>query len=224
VGVEELTSDEKAALQREKRLAYGRAYRYVNRKSLSAKERIYRAANPEPVRARRRAYRTANRERLNAEHKAYREANPERIRMLNKAYYAANRERLMARQRAYYAANPEQVRAQNRASYAASPEQIRAQKKARRAQKAGAPINDLTRSQWEEIKGAYGYRCVYCGRKMQRLTQDHLTPISKKGSHTVPNVVPACGPCNSKKRAGAVPQPVQPLLLTLAPPMPKKMS
>ena len=30
---------------------------------------------------------------------------------------------------------------------------------------------------------AYGYRCVYCGHKLQRLTQDHITPISKGGNH-----------------------------------------
>ena len=87
----------------------------------------------------------------------------------------------------------------------------------RLAKKRNAPINDFTKGQWEEMKAAYGFRCVYCNHKMQRLTQDHLTPLSKGGSHTVSNILPACQSCNSKKNAGAVLVPVQPLLLTVAP-------
>jgi 5-methylcytosine-specific restriction endonuclease McrA len=83
-------------------------------------------------------------------------------------------------------------------------------------------LNDLSVAQWREIKVAYGHRCVYCGRKMQHLTQDHITPLSKGGSHTAPNVVPACLSCNSKKRARAPLVPVQPLLLTIAPCAPIK--
>jgi 5-methylcytosine-specific restriction endonuclease McrA len=78
--------------------------------------------------------------------------------------------------------------------------------------------NDLTIQQWEEIKAAFGYRCAYCGCKSKRLTKDHITPISKGGAHTASNIVPACSLCNSKKHAGAPLIPVQPLLLTLAPP------
>lgn len=87
----------------------------------------------------------------------------------------------------------------------------------RRALKLAAPANDLTVKQWQEIKARYGYRCVYCGCKPRRLTQDHVTPLIKGGSHTVQNVVPACLACNIQKRDGAVRIPVQPLLLTLAP-------
>lgn len=86
----------------------------------------------------------------------------------------------------------------------------------RRARKNGAEVNNLTPAQWEEIQVAYDYRCVYCGRKMKRLTQDHITPLSKGGNHTVQNVVPACYACNYKKRTGPPLVPIQPLLLTMA--------
>ncbi len=93
---------------------------------------------------------------------------------------------------------------------------------ARIARKHNAPINDLTPAQWKEIQAAHGHRCVYCGRKMQRLTQDHITPLSRGGNHTASNIVPACQSCNSKKNVGAPLRPVQPMLLTLAPPKERK--
>jgi len=88
----------------------------------------------------------------------------------------------------------------------------------RRSRIRNAPINDLTAAQWREIKAAYGYRCVYCGCKPKRLTMDHITPLSRGGSNTASNIVPACKPCNDKKHNGAILKPIQPVLLLLAPP------
>ena len=34
---------------------------------------------------------------------------------------------------------------------------------------------------------------------MERLTQDHVIPLSKGGQHIKENIVPACPSCNSKK-------------------------
>ena len=71
----------------------------------------------------------------------------------------------------------------------------------------------LPRKAWHILKAFYHHRCVYCGKKPKRLSQDHLTPISKGGQGTVHNIVPACISCNSRKRHGPVLCPVQPLLL-----------
>ena len=84
--------------------------------------------------------------------------------------------------------------------------------KKRRARKRNAPVCDLTTEEWEFIKKLYDYRCAYCGKKMKRLTQDHITPLSKGGSHTMVNIVPACRSCNSKKHVGPPLKPVQPSL------------
>jgi 5-methylcytosine-specific restriction endonuclease McrA len=100
----------------------------------------------------------------------------------------------------------------NRA-YAKNPEKGIAKAERRRARKANAPINDFTATDWQEMKAHYGYRCVYCGKKFQRLTQDHIIPLSAGGSHTKSNIVPACRSCNSKKGVGAVLTPIQPLLI-----------
>jgi 5-methylcytosine-specific restriction endonuclease McrA len=99
----------------------------------------------------------------------------------------------------------------------------------RRARKANAPLNDLTPAQWEEVLTAFNHRCAYCPpdckeckKKAHILTQDHVTPYARNGSHTLWNVVPACGRCNSRKRDRKALTAVQPLLLTIAPSKPLK--
>ena len=57
----------------------------------------------------------------------------------------------------------------------------------------------VTRDAWRDLKRKYGGCCAYCGRKTVLLQQDHIIPISKGGMHTITNIVPACGPCNSRK-------------------------
>lgn len=44
-----------------------------------------------------------------------------------------------------------------------------------------------------------GFTCMYCGRKDQRLTIDHIIPKSKGGKLTFENCVASCKPCNNKK-------------------------
>lgn len=57
----------------------------------------------------------------------------------------------------------------------------------------------LTRREWEEIVSLYGSLCAYCEKLIPNPTQDHLIPLSKGGSHTADNIVPACLSCNSSK-------------------------
>ena len=167
-----------------KKAAYANAWRLKHLERIQAYERARYAANPEKKRAR------AN---------TYRLANPEKNRARKAAERVANRDKYRARDAAYQAAHPEQM-----AAYAA----------AKRARKANAPINDFTAAQWREMQAAYDHRCAYCGKRAKgRLTQDHITPLSKGGNHTLSNIVPACRSCNSRKGARPPLIAVQPLLL-----------
>lgn len=65
------------------------------------------------------------------------------------------------------------------------------------------PGDDLTFEQWQVVLEAHGHKCAYCGSGGP-LTVDHVTPLSRGGLHTVSNVVPACKPCNSSKKASLV--------------------
>lgn len=63
---------------------------------------------------------------------------------------------------------------------------------------------ELTHQEWKECVMFFGGECAYCGgtpRKGQRLTRDHLEPVSQGGRTTQDNIVPACGSCNSSKGA-----------------------
>ena len=62
-------------------------------------------------------------------------------------------------------------------------------------------IITLTSNQWKQILEMFNFRCAYCGSDIKmRPTQDHVIPISKGGTHTIDNIVPACQSCNSSKK------------------------
>jgi 5-methylcytosine-specific restriction endonuclease McrA len=138
---------------------------------------------------------------INAKRRAKRAANPEEARKKDRDYYAQHRELLTAKKRVVNKKNRKQ-----RAHYDTR----------RRAKQAAAKINDFTYAQWQEIKQVWRYRCAYCGKKTAILTRDHIIPLSKGGNHTVSNIVPACGSCNSRKHTGPPLKTIQPLLLTIA--------
>lgn len=221
-----LTDEERKARQRQS-------------KRESARRR--RAADPEQFRARKARYKAAHPEHQRAYDRQRYWVDPEKARRRVREYYAQHREQCIATARAWQSAHLEQVRLLDRKRHAAHPEKKRARirlyhqehpervrmgkiaaKNRRRARQANALRNDLTVAQWQEVLEAFGFRCAYCHRKMARLSQDHITPFALQGSHTLHNVVPACHSCNSKKHAGPVLVPVQPLLLTIAPARKKK--
>lgn len=135
------------------------------------------------------------------------------------SWYYRHFEDASASRKRWKKANPEAVRAMSRSYRKRHPEAKRAQEARRRARKRGAKgPNDLTHDQWVEIQETQDHRCYYCGKRRKgKLTQDHLTPLSKGGPHTLHNVIAACSSCNSSRGNRAVLKPVQPLLLTVAP-------
>jgi len=76
----------------------------------------------------------------------------------------------------------------------------------RKAKKNG-PDATLTPEQWQTIVDQFESKCAYCGTEVRRgsrskrhkLTQDHVLPLSRGGTHSADNVVPACPPCNMSK-------------------------
>lgn len=62
------------------------------------------------------------------------------------------------------------------------------------------PIGELlTEAQWRDILDQYHHRCAYCGRKMDKLTIDHVTALSKGGKHSAANVVPLLSAMQQRK-------------------------
>lgn len=200
--------------------AYHRAWYWAHRDEELARQKRWRDTHQEHRAAYDAEYRATHREEIAAKERERDGANREAVRTKNNQWYHTNAEVVTARIRAKRAADPEQARAKVRARYATPSGRAADQntKAKRRAQKANAPVNDLTHAQWVEIQEAQGHRCYYCHKRRKgKLTQDHLTPLSKGGSHTLHNVIAVCSSCNSKKGTKKPPVPVQPFLLTLAP-------
>lgn len=81
-------------------------------------------------------------------------------------------------------ANPDRVRAY-----------LRASRHKRRSQIAGLAF---TAAEWLTLVTACGGRCSYCGAEGP-LTADHRMPLSRGGSNSIDNILPACRRCNSRK-------------------------
>ncbi len=64
-----------------------------------------------------------------------------------------------------------------------------------------AKARALRRSDWWRRQLEDGV-CHYCGQKVgaAALTLDHVVPVSRGGTSSKGNVVPACRECNSKKK------------------------
>lgn len=53
---------------------------------------------------------------------------------------------------------------------------------------------------WDRTVRRFGHRCAYCKGEGD-LHMDHVVPLSRGGTHTIGNVVPACPPCNLSKHS-----------------------
>lgn len=144
--------------------------------------------------------------------KKYLVINNVRISEQRKGFYKDNKEIVLARNHGYWEKNKEKIRTLNRLWLKNNPEKFKIILDRRRARIAGAPLNDLTKEQWDFIKDLYNGKCAYCGIKPKKITKDHIIPLARGGSHTATNIVPSCQPCNNKKYVGPPLKQVQPIL------------
>ena len=123
-------------------------------------------------------------------------------RSYNREHYQANREKKRSQHHAWYLANTDKVKASTRDRREANPEVFREYIRQYRARQLQAPVNDFTVEQWLEICAAHDWKCHYCGARCEEFLEvEHVVPLSKGGSHTASNIVPACMPCNRSKGA-----------------------
>lgn len=65
------------------------------------------------------------------------------------------------------------------------------------ARKKGAQ-GSYTPQEWRDLCALYDHRCLCCGKE-EKLTADHVVPLSRGGDNTISNIQPLCQPCNSSK-------------------------
>jgi 5-methylcytosine-specific restriction endonuclease McrA len=91
----------------------------------------------------------------------------------------------------------------NKRKYQATPKgkATMRQRRANRRARELAAMGVVTAEDWIAILQQHKHRCFYCKTRRLKLTMDHVIPLSRGGTHTKENIVPACQPCNSKKSA-----------------------
>lgn len=166
---------------REKEIARVRDYQQRNHESLIAYKKEYYKENRE----REIQKMAVRREKRKDADKEYRDRNREKLNAYSALWASLNKVRLSARLKLWRKNNPEKTKAQ---------------KSNRHARERGA-AGTVTAHEWEELKRFYNYTCLCCKRREPeiKLTQDHVIPVSMGGEHSIKNLQPLCGSCNSKK-------------------------
>lgn len=134
----------------------------------------------------------------------YRARNPQIVRAANARSRIKNKDARYAYMKRWRAANPEHLRAQIAAWQRANRDAVRVSFSRYRAAKHGVAENTLTLDEWLVVLETWAARCAYCGSP-DKISIDHVIPLSSGGGNTKENVVPACLPCNLKKWAGEAP-------------------
>jgi 5-methylcytosine-specific restriction endonuclease McrA len=59
----------------------------------------------------------------------------------------------------------------------------------------------ITSQEWLELCQLLEYHCAYCDEVIpfNKLTMDHIIPLSRGGKHCITNILPACNSCNCSK-------------------------
>jgi len=157
------------------------------------------------------------RDRLKKFRKEFAAANPDHLREKSKQWAKANPDKRRASVARHRANNPESVKAAQ-AKYHASDrfkaihaDRERLRRSIMRAEHYRengtiATVNSFefegkfTVKEWHAVLKAFEHACAYCGSR-DRITIEHLTPLSRGGKNVVGNIAPACSPCNTSKNA-----------------------
>lgn len=142
----------------------------------------YRKENKEHIVELAKQHYQANKTQKAEYQRKYRDANPSKNAEYQRKYYESNKPRCAERLRQWQLNNPDKVRQSNQK---------------RRSIKLDI-LATFTIKEWERVRGHFGNRCAYCGKK-KPLTQDHFYPLSKDGEYAKENIVPACTSCNCSK-------------------------
>jgi len=57
--------------------------------------------------------------------------------------------------------------------------------------------------EWQALLAACSGKCLRCG-STERITRDHVIPVSRGGANSIDNIQPLCWPCNSWKHARTI--------------------
>ena len=127
----------------------------------------------------------------------WRSENPDKVAEYDHVHKTKSRERSRIGSRKRYWENPEAAR--NKAKeYRDNPNnrgKRTAAENTRRNRKAGNG-GSYTAAEWQALCNHYGNKCLRCGRDDEKLTADHILPITRGGGSDIGNIQPLCLSCN----------------------------
>lgn len=154
------------------------------------KARRYKAMYPERVRAKNQRWNDANRDYR----KKWKKDNPDKV----KKYYEDWRRKNPNYNKDWQEAHPDFEERVRKIWRKENPDKIKVYNARARAKRAGHEENaTLLEREWRAL--LFGFQCVYCGGKYEHI--DHLVSLTRGGTNTSENLVPACGRCNQSKHA-----------------------
>ena len=127
--------------------------------------------------------------------KRFRELNPD---FEIVPWHIRNRERAQANVYRWQRVNPDKVRVYRQRSEQTEQGKIKRLNRAHHRRELERNGN-FTPQEWQEKLRLFDNKCVYCGKKDNKLTIDHVVPLSLGGRNTIENIVPACAWCNTSK-------------------------
>ena len=187
-------------------------WRKKHPRKFRASRRRWRKSNPDKVRKMQqrwykkygRGYYRRNRVKRRAQAKrTYRRERRFRLeqqRVRRRRHYWKNRDKINAKRRRDWAKNSELFRARERRRYKKNRVSRIVSQRNIQARRAGAR-GQITSDQWRMLLRRHRFKCFYCAVKLSpsNRTLDHKIPLSRGGTNTINNVVPACRPCNNRK-------------------------
>jgi 5-methylcytosine-specific restriction endonuclease McrA len=185
---------------REKANAANRAWRKRNPDKYKAAINSWRQRNPLKVKAIQAAW--CERQLKGSDVEAYRKQKNTRLR----AWQKLNPEACRGYSKTWNERNPGLQRALIKAWGKRNSEKIREYKRRHEATKRASrliALNPLTLPGKKTVLAVFGNLCAYCGDS-QKLSIDHVLPVSRGGLDEAGNILPACKRCNSSKNARPV--------------------
>lgn len=163
-----------------------------NKESIKDYQREYYQTNKDILRKKNDKWASEHRDKMAEYRRNWKKRNPNS----DKDYYENNKDDVLKRNSLYRSKHVEKMRFYKKKWKVKNREKLYQSARIRQLNKSKG---NYSLDEWEQAKVYFDNKCAYCGASSDVLSQDHFIPLSKGGSYTKDNIIPACISCNSSK-------------------------